>query len=58
LARVIYDKNVGQVILLYLPTKAGEIECILEICQSAGCRLLIHNRIDEHVSVALVPVGK
>ena len=56
LARVIEEKNVGQVILLDLPTQAGETERILEICQAAGCRLLIHNHIEDLFSVPLMPV--
>jgi exopolysaccharide biosynthesis polyprenyl glycosylphosphotransferase len=56
LARVIEERDVGQVILLDLSSRSGETERILEICQAAGCRLLIHNQIEEQVSVPLLPV--
>jgi lipopolysaccharide/colanic/teichoic acid biosynthesis glycosyltransferase len=56
LASIIEERNVGQVILLDLRLGPGATESILETCQSAGCRLLIHNQIEDEVSVPLLPV--
>lgn len=56
LASTIEEKNVGQVILLDLPVKAADTQVIIETCQAAGCRLLIHNSIEDHVPVPLLPV--
>ena len=56
LPRIIEERNVGQVILLDLTAGPSETLRILETCQAAGCRLLIHNQIEEQVSVPLLPV--
>jgi exopolysaccharide biosynthesis polyprenyl glycosylphosphotransferase len=56
LAQVIEDKGVGQVILLEMPATSAETDRILETCQAAGCRLLIHYNIEDRISVPLLPV--
>jgi exopolysaccharide biosynthesis polyprenyl glycosylphosphotransferase len=56
LARTIEEKSVGQVILLDVPVKPDDTQLIIETCQAAGCRLLIHNSIEDQVPVPLLPV--
>jgi exopolysaccharide biosynthesis polyprenyl glycosylphosphotransferase len=56
LKRMIEEKNVGQLILLDLPTREKEMALVIEACQEAGCRLLIHSNIQEQFPVPLTPL--
>jgi len=56
LKKLIEEKNVGQVILLDLLSRERESAAIVEICQEAGCRLLIYTNIQERLPVPLIPV--
>jgi exopolysaccharide biosynthesis polyprenyl glycosylphosphotransferase len=46
LARVLAEKNIGQVILLEVPAEALA-RLIVDQCQARGCRLLVHHQIEE-----------
>ena len=48
--------DVGQVILLELPESDDYARNLIEICRNAGCRLLIHNNIEERYTQPLVPI--
>ena len=56
LRRMIADKNVGQVILLELPSRDPDVAETVEICQEAGCRLLIYLNIQDSLSIPLLPI--
>ncbi|WP_414663013.1 exopolysaccharide biosynthesis polyprenyl glycosylphosphotransferase [Horticoccus sp. 23ND18S-11] len=55
LARVLAERQVGQVVLLQLPATDNEARAIIELCQEQGCRLLIHNNLAERYTQPLVP---
>jgi exopolysaccharide biosynthesis polyprenyl glycosylphosphotransferase len=47
LARVLDEKNIGQVILLEVPVEAAVARRIVNQCQARGCRLLVHHQVEE-----------
>jgi exopolysaccharide biosynthesis polyprenyl glycosylphosphotransferase len=47
LARVLDERNIGQVILLEMPTEAAVARRIVDRCQARGCRLLVHHQVEE-----------
>jgi len=47
LERVIAEKEVGQVILLEVPADRAVAHRIVALCQSRGCRLLVHHAVEE-----------
>ena len=55
LARVLTEREVGQVILLELPATDAEARRIITTCHDQGCRLLIHNNFAERYTHPLVP---
>jgi len=56
LARVLEDRSIGQVIVLELPASDEEARSVIEVCRVLGCRLLIHNNIEERYTHPLVPI--
>lgn len=56
LARVLHERDVAQVVLLEFPSTDGAAREIIDCCQEHGCRLLIHNDIEERTTHPLVPV--
>jgi len=56
LARVLEERQVGQVVALEFPTTDAEARAIIGICQEQGCRLLIHNNLEERYTHPLVPI--
>ena len=56
LARVIEERNNGQVILLELPRQPAETLSVVEACQAAGCRLLIYENISDRLPIPMAPV--
>jgi exopolysaccharide biosynthesis polyprenyl glycosylphosphotransferase len=56
LARVLVERQVGQVILLELPETDAEARSLIEACQHQGCRLLILNNLAERYTHPLVPI--
>jgi len=56
LPQVLEDRSIGQVIVLELPASDEEARSIIEACRGRGCRLLIHNNIDERYTQPLVPI--
>jgi exopolysaccharide biosynthesis polyprenyl glycosylphosphotransferase len=55
LRRVLTERQVGQVVLLELPSTDAEARAVIDICQEQGCRLLIHNNLAERYTHPLVP---
>ncbi len=47
LARILDEKDIGQVILLEVPADAGVARQIVDHCQARGCRLLVHHQVEE-----------
>lgn len=56
LERVLATGQVAQVVLLEFPTDDAEARRIIQWCQDAGCRLLIHNNLEERYTHPLVPI--
>ena len=56
LRKIISEGVVGQVILLELPATDDEARQLIEACREYGCRLLIHNNIEERYTQPLVPI--
>ena len=56
LPEVIERMDIGQVILLGLPRDADDALKIVEVCQVAGCRLLIFEDVFERMPMPMVPV--
>ena len=56
LKRMIEEKNVGQVILLDIPSRQSDAASVLETCQEAGCRLLVYSNVQENLPVPLIPI--
>lgn len=55
LARVLEEREVGQVVMLELPANDAEARALITVCQDHGCRLLIHNNLAERYTHPLVP---
>jgi exopolysaccharide biosynthesis polyprenyl glycosylphosphotransferase len=55
LAKVLTERQVGQVIMLELPATDEEARAVIDICHEHGCRLLIHNNLPERYTRPLVP---
>jgi exopolysaccharide biosynthesis polyprenyl glycosylphosphotransferase len=56
LERVIEEYKIGQVIVLGWPADAQQSREIIEICQSAGCRILFHDDIQDRMPLPLIPI--
>ena len=56
LERVIRQRLVAQVIMLELPQQVADVRRILQICQEAGCRLLIYNNLSDLLRHPVTPV--
>ncbi|HVU24832.1 MAG TPA: exopolysaccharide biosynthesis polyprenyl glycosylphosphotransferase [Opitutus sp.] len=56
LARVLEQRHVAQVVALEFPATDAEARGIIALCQEHGCRLLIHNNIEERYTHPLVPM--
>lgn len=56
LASVLTERQVGQVIVLELPTSDVAARSLIDICREHGCRLLIHNNLEERYTQPLVPI--
>jgi exopolysaccharide biosynthesis polyprenyl glycosylphosphotransferase len=56
LPRVLEETPVGQVVMLELPATDEEAGRIIAACGDRGCRLLIHNDIEERYTQPLVPI--
>ena len=56
LRKTILGCEVGQVILLELPATDDDARQFIEVCREYGCRLLIHNNIEERYTQPLVPI--
>jgi exopolysaccharide biosynthesis polyprenyl glycosylphosphotransferase len=56
LARILVERQVGQVILLELPSTDVEARAVIETCRDRGCRLLIHDNLAERYTHPLVPM--
>ncbi len=58
LGRVLGEREVAQVVLLEFPATDAEARAIIEQCQESGCRLLIHNNLEERTTHPLVPIAE
>ena len=58
LPRVLEARAIGQVILMELPADAAVAQQIIGHCQARGCRLLIHNQVDEVLGHPVVLVDE
>lgn len=56
LREVIQKHNARQVVLLEWMTDTARMERIVEVCESEGCRFLIHNNLDARFARPLIPV--
>jgi len=56
LGRVLEQRQVGQVVLLEFPATDRRAQEIIAQCQEYGCRLLIHNSIEQRYTHPLVPI--
>lgn len=56
LPRVLGERDVAQLVLLDFPATDGEARKIIDRCQEHGCRLLIHNNLEERYTHPLVPI--
>jgi len=56
LPRVLVERQAAQVIVLELPPSDEEARALIEICRDHGCRLLIHNDLEERYTQPLVPI--
>ena len=56
LGAVLAQRPVGQVVLLEFPATDAEVRGIIELCQEHGCRLLIHNDLEQRITHPLVPI--
>lgn len=56
LARVLADREVAQVVLLELPATDDEARAVISQCQEHGCRLLMHNNLEERYTHPMVPI--
>jgi exopolysaccharide biosynthesis polyprenyl glycosylphosphotransferase len=53
---VLAGRQVGQVIVLELPENDGAARRLIDLCREHGCRLLIHNNLEERYTQPLVPI--
>jgi exopolysaccharide biosynthesis polyprenyl glycosylphosphotransferase len=53
---IVEQRQVAQVILLDLPASKEETARIVEVCQAAGCRLMIYDNIAARLPVPMTPV--
>jgi exopolysaccharide biosynthesis polyprenyl glycosylphosphotransferase len=58
LPRILAEKSIGQVILLELPDSPQVARQILAHCQAAGCRLLVHHRVEDVLGHPVVSVDE
>lgn len=58
LQRVMREGAIAQVVLLELPATDAEARGIIQLCQEHGCRLLIHNNLEERYTHPLVPIAE
>jgi len=56
LDQIVAQHGIAQIILLEFPPSDSEAKAIIDRCRDTGCRLLIHNNIEERYSQPLVPV--
>jgi len=56
LEQIIAEKGIAQVILLNLPASLTETRSIIEVCQSAGCRVLVYDDPSERLPVPMIPM--
>ncbi len=56
LSRVLKEREVAQVVLLEFPVTDADARAIIAQCQEHGCRLLIHNNIEQRFTHPLVPI--
>lgn len=56
LPRVLRERDVAQLVLLEFPATDAEARAIIDRCQEHGCRLLIHNNLEERYTHPLVPI--
>jgi exopolysaccharide biosynthesis polyprenyl glycosylphosphotransferase len=56
LPRVLAAGDIAQIVLLELPGTDEEARAIIDQCQEHGCRLLIHNNLEERYTHPLVPI--
>lgn len=56
LREVVLAHSVRQVVLLEWMSDTDQLERIVEICESEGCRFLIHNNLDARFARPLIPV--
>jgi exopolysaccharide biosynthesis polyprenyl glycosylphosphotransferase len=56
LSRVLTERQVAQVVMLEFPATDAEARAVIQQCQDAGCRLLIHNNLEERYTHPLVPI--
>lgn len=56
LAKVVDTHAIGQVILLGVPRSGNETLAVVEICQAAGCRLLIYENVFDRLPIPMMPV--
>jgi len=56
LREVIRDKGVGQVILVEWMDDPVEVENVVQICESEGCRFLIHNNYGARFARSFTPL--
>jgi exopolysaccharide biosynthesis polyprenyl glycosylphosphotransferase len=58
LGRVLAEREVAQVVLLEFPATDAEARAVIQQCQDFGCRLLIHNNLEERYTHPLVPIAE
>jgi lipopolysaccharide/colanic/teichoic acid biosynthesis glycosyltransferase len=58
LRRVLDERQILQVVLLEFPATDAEARGIIDQCQEHGCRLLIHNNLEERYTHPLVPIAE
>ena len=56
LDQIVAQHGIAQIILLEFPPTDSEAKAIIDRCRDTGCRLLIHNNLEERYSQPLVPV--
>jgi exopolysaccharide biosynthesis polyprenyl glycosylphosphotransferase len=56
LREIVQGRGVRQVVLLEWLADTAQMERIVEICESEGCRFLIHNNLDARFARPLIPV--
>lgn len=56
LKQVLKERRIGQVILLDWMDDSARVESIIELCESEGCRFLIHNNYGASFARTFIPV--